>query len=136
LIEGLFLEGAKDMATMSPGTVARLITLLERALVEHGVMPESKRSRDPQGYVRTLKSRQTREWESARAPLRNEEQENRPMWALARQHNRDYCGLFGFLLARYWAPSKESKDTWRSLSHRGRGKSGSRTRPAQVESCV
>jgi hypothetical protein len=57
LIAGLFEEGVKGMATMSPGTVMRHVTLLERALVEHGIMPESKRSEDPQGYVRSLRAK-------------------------------------------------------------------------------
>jgi hypothetical protein len=60
LIEGLFVEGAKDMATMSPGTVAVLATRLERLLVEYGAMPESKRWRDPQGHVRELKAKMRR----------------------------------------------------------------------------
>jgi hypothetical protein len=60
LIEGLFVEGAKDMATMSPGKVAVLATRLERLLVEYGAMPESKRWRDPQGHVRALKAKMRR----------------------------------------------------------------------------
>ena len=88
LVEGLFAEGAKDTTTMSAGTVARLITLLERTLVEHGVLPESKRSRKPQGYVRTLKDRQTRERQATKAPLRNEGQD-KPLlqWTLAPRHS-------------------------------------------------
>jgi hypothetical protein len=57
LLEGLFEEGQKGMATMSPNTVGRNAILLERALIEHGIMPESRRSKDPQGYARSIQAR-------------------------------------------------------------------------------
>jgi|SRR5882724_5791482 len=60
LFEQLFEEGGKNMATMSPGTVARLCTLIERLLVEHGVMPNSPRSEKPQSYRRRIRARQAR----------------------------------------------------------------------------
>jgi hypothetical protein len=47
LLQGLFEEGKKSMARMSPGTVARLACLLERVLVTHGIVPNSKRTGRP-----------------------------------------------------------------------------------------
>jgi hypothetical protein len=44
LLQGLFVEGQKNMATMSPGTVSYLVVTLERLLVEHGIVPSCKRS--------------------------------------------------------------------------------------------
>jgi len=60
LFEQLFAEGLKNIATMSPPTVAYLALQIERLLVEHGVMPESRRSTDPQAHAKSLKARQTR----------------------------------------------------------------------------
>jgi hypothetical protein len=60
LFEQLFEEGQKNMATMSPGTVARLCTLIERLLVEHGIMRSSARSEKPQSYSRSMRARKAR----------------------------------------------------------------------------
>jgi hypothetical protein len=57
LLEKLFLEGQKNMATMSPGTVMRLACLLDRALVAGGVIRPNKRTEDVQGYIRSYKAK-------------------------------------------------------------------------------
>jgi hypothetical protein len=78
-LEPLFVEGGKNMATMSPGTVAlplsddaskahsridpiiaHHVILLERILVAAGIVPESRRSADPQGYRRSLRAKAAR----------------------------------------------------------------------------
>jgi hypothetical protein len=54
LLEGLFLEGHTHAAAASPSTVANLVCQLERLLVANGIVPQSKRSEDPQAYARNL----------------------------------------------------------------------------------
>jgi hypothetical protein len=54
LLEALFLEGHTHVAAASPGTVAALMCQLERLLVAHGIVPQSKRAQDPQAYARNL----------------------------------------------------------------------------------
>jgi hypothetical protein len=58
LLDRLFVEGAtKNMTTMSPGAVLELAVEIERLLVQHGVMPESRRSKDPQGYQQSVRAK-------------------------------------------------------------------------------
>ena len=45
LISALLAEGKKNMATMSPGTVARLAVLLERLLLSRGLLDPRKVSK-------------------------------------------------------------------------------------------
>jgi hypothetical protein len=54
LLEGLFLEGHTHVAAASPSTVAKLACQLERLLVANGIVPQSRRSEDPQAYARNL----------------------------------------------------------------------------------
>jgi hypothetical protein len=60
LLEALFIEGQKNYVTIAPTVVADAAIKLERLLVEYGIMPKSRRSEDPQGYVRLLKQRAAR----------------------------------------------------------------------------
>jgi hypothetical protein len=58
LLETLFEQAClKNMVTVSLPTIAVAVCKLERLLVERGVIPKSRRSEDPQGYVRLLKQR-------------------------------------------------------------------------------
>jgi hypothetical protein len=52
LLEALFLEGHTHVAAASPGTVAKLTCQLERLLVAFGIVPHSKRAKDPEAYLR------------------------------------------------------------------------------------
>jgi hypothetical protein len=61
LIEGLFREGIASAATASPPAVMIAVTKLERLLVEHGILPKSRRYEDPQAYVRALRAKTARE---------------------------------------------------------------------------
>jgi hypothetical protein len=56
------------MVTMAPFVVMVAVTKLERLLVEYGIMPPSRRTEDPQGYVRLLKQRAARHRAKERAP--------------------------------------------------------------------
>jgi hypothetical protein len=49
-IEGLVAEGRKNMATMSPPSVAILTHKLERLLVDHGIWTGSKRRKTDPGW--------------------------------------------------------------------------------------
>jgi hypothetical protein len=68
LLETLFDQGTKNMATMSPTTVGIAVCMLERLLVEYGIMPPSRRSEDPQGYARLLKQRAARQRDKDHTP--------------------------------------------------------------------
>jgi hypothetical protein len=57
LLKGLYAEGKKNMATMSPATVLHLTISLERLLVKHGIVPESDR-------IKTLDRRNAKYWAS------------------------------------------------------------------------
>jgi hypothetical protein len=59
-LETLYEQGARNMVTMSPPTVATSVTKLELLLVDYGIMPPSRRTEDPQGYIRLLKQRAAR----------------------------------------------------------------------------
>jgi hypothetical protein len=53
-LEALFDQGTRNMATMAPIVVMRHIVLLESILVEHGIVPETERARDPAKYAKKL----------------------------------------------------------------------------------
>jgi hypothetical protein len=57
LLEGLFVEGQKNMSTMVPAEVARLAILLERLLVANGIILQSRRSENPIAYAKAMKGR-------------------------------------------------------------------------------
>jgi hypothetical protein len=67
-LETLYEQGAANMVTMAPFVVMVAVTKLERLLVEYGIMPPSRRTEDPQGYVRLLKQRAARHRAKERAP--------------------------------------------------------------------
>jgi hypothetical protein len=56
LLEGLFVEGKKNMATACPPQVAHLVALLERALIDNRIVPPSKRAKNPVAYARAAKA--------------------------------------------------------------------------------
>jgi hypothetical protein len=61
LLETLFEQNTRNMTTVSLMAVAVAAGKLERLLVDHGIMPASRRTEDPQGYARLLKDRAQRE---------------------------------------------------------------------------
>jgi hypothetical protein len=61
LIEKLFTEGTKTMATMDPLAVMVAIVNLERLLVEHAIVPKSRRYENPQNYARAIRERAVRQ---------------------------------------------------------------------------
>ena len=60
LIETLFEQGMKNWDTAAPVAVMIAVIKLERLLVDYGIMPPSRRTEDPQGYIRLLKQRAAR----------------------------------------------------------------------------
>jgi hypothetical protein len=68
LLETLFEQGRKNQVTMSVFAVMIAVTKLERLLIEHGIMPPSRRSEDPQGYIRLLQQRAARRRDKENPP--------------------------------------------------------------------
>ena len=67
-LEALFDQGTQNMVTMAPIVVMVAVTKLERLLVEYGIMPPSRRTEDPQVYVRLLKQRAARRRDKEHQP--------------------------------------------------------------------
>jgi hypothetical protein len=65
LLETLFRQGQANMATMSPAVVACAVLKLERILIAHGVLPDTRRANDPKAHAKAFRARQARAWAKA-----------------------------------------------------------------------
>src|SRR5262245_6755158 len=68
LIETLFHQGLASAAAASPVAVMIAVIKLDRLLVEHGIMPKSRRYEDPQAYARAVNAKTARQWKKEHPP--------------------------------------------------------------------